>query len=202
MKKKELRKEILEKRANIPKEERIEKSKQIAEKILCSSEFAEAKKVLMYAPYKSEVDIFHVFEKAKEQGKEVYFPKVKDHEMEFYRVYEKEKLQEGFRGIFEPIPSETEKFLPVPEEQVLVLMPGAVFDEVGGRIGYGGGYYDKFLQKLEQLVPSQNLFKIAVAFQCQIVEAGMILREEHDVKPDYVYTEVEQIQIRHKYTGE
>lgn len=68
-------------------------------------------------------------------------------------------------------------------------MPGAVFDEAGNRIGYGGGYYDKYLHWLENMLPFENICKVAVAFECQLVDLGMIENEPHDVQVNYIVTE-------------
>ena len=76
-------------------------------------------------------------------------------------------------------------------------MPGAVFDVEGNRIGYGGGYYDKFLQKLEIEFSTQQreVYKIAVAFECQMTELGNIISETYDIKPNCIITEKRKLLI-------
>lgn len=187
--KKELRNEVLQLRDRLTIEERRIKSHRIAEQVVTCKEFVEADKILLYASYKSEVDTFEVFETALSLSKDVYYPKVLGKEMEFYQINEIEYLVEGYRGIYEPQVSEKGQFSPKRKEKVCVIMPGAVFDVKGNRIGYGGGFYDKYLQKLEMKIAKENISKIAVAFECQIVKEGLIASEEHDVKPDYVITE-------------
>lgn len=187
--KKELRKEVLARRDALSEQERQRKSLQIVKHVIEQEEFKEADKALLFASYKSEVDTAEIFNAARKLSKDVYYPKVIGNEMGFYQIQKKEELLEGYRGIREPEANPEIQFVPNPQEKILVLMPGAAFDEDGNRIGYGGGYYDKFLQKLETEISKENLCKIALAFKCQIVETGAIKTEKHDVKPDYIITE-------------
>ncbi len=186
--KKELRKEILQLRDALSEKERREKSHQIAEKVIAQKEFIEADKVLLFASYHSEVDTFEIFQAARGASKDVYYPKVLGKEMEFYLVEKEGDLVEGYRGIREPEVIPEKKLIPQPEDKICVIMPGAVFDKNGNRIGYGGGYYDKFLQRFANW--KEHVFKLAIAFKCQIVEPGRILCEDYDVKPDAIVTEV------------
>lgn len=196
--KQELRKEILQLRDALTVEERQVKSHRIAEDIIALREFEEADKVLLFASYKSEVDTSEIFEAAQNASKDIYYPKVICKEMEFYQVQEKEDLLEGYRGIREPEADTQKVFRPLSTDKIFILMPGAVFDKEGNRIGYGGGYYDKFLQRMESILGNeevifdQQICKTAIAFQCQMVDIGQIINQEHDIKPDYVITE-EQI---------
>ncbi len=187
--KQELRKSILEKRDLLAKKEHRQKSHLIIEKVLKTKEFQDADEVLLFASYKSEVQTIELIQNALKLGKSVYLPKVIDDEMEFYRISSMEDLKEGYKGIREPEAIPATKYVPRQNKKVFVLMPGAVFDIAGGRIGYGGGFYDRFLAKLEGKITKKNLCKVAVAFECQIVETGRIIREEHDIVPDYIVTE-------------
>ena len=207
----ELRKEILALRDSLSARERIDKSRIITEKVIRHEKFQKADKVLLFASFRSEVDTTEIFEVAIAMGKEVYFPKVEGREMEFYRVEKEADLVEGHRGIREPLGEKpcafslnwmdekdafinkqrmgTELFMTGKPMHILVLMPGVVFDEEGNRIGYGGGYYDKFLQILEHHIKKENLYKLAIAYQCQIVEKSRIVSEPYDIKPNVVITE-------------
>lgn len=206
--KEELRKEILTLRDQLSLEECVEKSKRIVEKVIKHKKFQEADKVLLFASFRSEVDTTAIFKTALQMGKEVYFPKVEGKIMEFYRVGKESDLLEGYRGIREPLGDEELRFRIVQNMQtenmhqeisvletqrtkkashILVIMPGVAFDAEGNRIGYGGGYYDKFLQKLESKVKKANLYKLAIAFQCQMVEK--IISASYDVKPNIIITE-------------
>ncbi len=189
----ELRKEILQIRDALSQEERQKKSRQIVEKVIAYKSFREADKILLFASHKSEVDTTEIFATAHQMKKKVYFPKVIQKEMEFYQVHHEKELLEGYRGIREPEIDETKKFIPQSEDKVVVIMPGAVFDTERNRIGYGGGYYDKFLRYIEEKITQGNLCKIAVAFDCQLIEKGKIPKEKHDIRPDYVLTETKMV---------
>lgn len=187
--KKELRKEVLARRDALSEQERQTKSAQIAKRVIEQEEFKEADKVLLFASYKSEVDTAEIFDAVQALSKDVYYPKVIGEEMEFYLVKSEDELTEGYRGICEPEANPNKQLKLNAEEKVFILMPGAVFDECGNRIGYGGGYYDQYLQQMETKISKENLCKTAIAFECQIVESGVIKTEEHDIKPDYIITE-------------
>ena len=193
--KKELRKEILTKRNALSFDEQSEKSKGIIERIMENKNFIEADKILLFASYKSEVDTTGLFRVARTFSKDVYYPKVVDEVMEFYLVENQSDLIEGYRGICEPNAERSKKFIPKLDDKVCVIMPGLAFDEEGNRIGYGGGYYDKFLGKLETEFPRENICKIAIAFDCQVIETGRIERESHDIRPDYIVTEERIISV-------
>ena len=98
--------------------------------------------------------------------------------MRFYRIQSLAELKECYKGILEP-EGNTESYEYAPEEAAncLLLMPGSVFDPLGNRMGYGGGFYDRYLADREAL----RLRSIAVGFRCQQVESVPV--EETDVKP-------------------
>lgn len=187
--KKDLRKEILAKRNALSQQERCAKSVRIASKVITLEAFVQSEIILLYAPIKSEVDTQGIFLEAKRLGKEIYYPRVLGEQMEFYRIEEETEYDISTYGIREPRPESTKEYAPEKEDRVFVVMPGAVFDRDGNRIGYGGGYYDKYLQKLERLVPAGQICKAGLAYECQVIEPGRIVSEAHDVKLDYIITE-------------
>lgn len=189
MNKKELRKEILARRNALSPQERQEKSAQIASKVIALEEFQKSNKILLYAPIRSEVETGKIHQEAKRLSKDVYYPKVLGAEMEFYLDDSTTDFEIGAFGIREPKPESTVAFVPKKEDKIFVLFPGAVFDDEGNRIGYGGGYYDKYLQWLTNVVSYKNISKVAVGYQCQMVEKGCIVNEIHDVALDYIVTE-------------
>ncbi len=205
MEKSQLRKEIRKIRDSIPLEDRIENSKKIAERIIMCPQFQEAKEILLFASFGSEVDTKPLFYAAIEHRKKVYFPKVIEQNMVFYQVEKWTELADGYQGIKEPKENEALRFqyekaedrkavLETPPK-IFILMPGLVFDRRGNRIGYGGGFYDKYLERLEQQIAKENICKMAAAFSCQIVEEGRIKSEDHDKCPDYIVTENEIISL-------
>lgn len=98
--------------------------------------------------------------------------------MEFYRIDSLSELQPGYRGIPEP-PRTGERYVfrDGEEDRVLMLMPGVAFDPYRNRLGYGGGFYDRYLADQEKL----QLRTIGVGFRCQMAE--LLPAEESDVKP-------------------
>ena len=190
--KKEIRKQILQKRDALSLQERMKKSKRIAEFVISAEAFQNSDIVLLFVSYKSEVDVTSIIQEAFKKKKQVYVPKVIGSEMEFYSISSIDELEEGYYGIKEPKIEDAKKFIP-QEEKIFMLLPGVAFDRNGNRIGYGKGFYDRFLQKLEKNVLTSNLCKMAVAFSCQIVDNGRIMGEEHDIIPNYIVTEDEMI---------
>ena len=140
MSKKELRKEVLEKRSRFSEQERCAKSRVIAQKVMELDAFQKSDKVLLYAPIRNEVETEDLYCKAKELQKDIYYPKVIGTEMEFYRRDETTEMELSKYGILEPKPESTVVYVPEDEDTILVVIPGAVFDRAGNRIGYGGGY--------------------------------------------------------------
>ena len=119
-------------------------------------------------------------------GKKVYCPKViangAESVMEFFQILSKDDLKEGYKGIKEPDAIEDRKFI-LSSQKAILIMPGAVFDKSGHRIGYGKGFYDRFLHGKENFFES----KIALAYDFQVQEE--IPFESHDVCADIIITE-------------
>ncbi len=213
--KKELRKEILQLRDNISEAKRREMSEKITKRLLEFSVFQNAKRILAFSSYKSEVYTSEIVQKALEMGKMVYMPKVEHNEntgmdeMEFYQIFSESDLEDGYKGIREPKGNQEfkEKSL-VPndvkqeKEIIFMILPGAVFDIEGNRIGYGGGFYDRYIERMEKQleeIGTVTLYKTALAFQCQIVEPKLIPSEGHDKPLDTIVTEENLYLCNEKY---
>ena len=143
----EIRKQHLEKRAAIPPDARRKKDERICQNILSSAAFRYADIILMYYPVKGEVNILPLMEAAVSAGKRVAFPRccAQDHSMIFHYASSEEDFEKGAYGLREPFAS-LPAFDPVTdgEKNVLCIVPAVVYDRRGYRIGYGGGYYDRF----------------------------------------------------------
>lgn len=174
--KKDIRKRVLEKRNLITDKEWEEKSRLIYEKVVTHPFFLETDAIYCYVDYRREVGTRSIIKHAWNTDKKVAVPKVDGDTMEFYYVESFEDLQEGFKGIPEPTPKQL-----ACDENVLVIMPGVAFDATGNRIGYGKGYYDKYLR----LHP--NYKTIAIAFELQMVDS--IPAERYDICPNMIITE-------------
>lgn len=218
--KKAVRKKVLALRDSIPAEDRARYDASIRKIVTGLEEYREAEAILAYVSYKSEVDTTMLIQQALKDGKHVFAPKVTGNEMEFWQILSLEDLKEGYRGILEPKQSITfpdwvserrniasidaviDKVEGCAPEgcKVMMLMPGVVFDRQRHRIGYGGGFYDRYLDRLSQLSKKTDfaeqtrtnldhitLTTAALAYSCQVLE--QIPYEEHDVKPDVLVTE-------------
>lgn len=176
--KKGLRRQILAKRDALNPQERERASLLLTERICGHQWFYLADTVLGFVSYGSEIDTTGILQETLKKGKKLYVPKVIGEEMVFYHINSLKELQEGYKGIPEPV-GNTERYSYNPDnvDKVLMLMPGAVFDLQRNRIGYGKGFYDRYLSERQGL----QLRTIAVGFQCQLVEE--ISAQEWDVKP-------------------
>ena len=141
--KKELRQQIREKKRAMTEEEIAEKSRILGEKLFACPQYREAKTVYGYLPYNQEVRTVPMLRRALEDGKAVAVPKVFGNDMKFILLSDLSQVAKGYAGIPEPIADGPE----AADGHALVLMPGLVFDPQGHRIGYGGGFYDKFLAR-------------------------------------------------------
>ena len=141
MDKKELRSRIREQKRAMSSEEIEQLSSRLMELFVASEQYAVARSVYGYLPYNQEVRTVPILQRALSDGKRVAVPKVMGDEMRFIWMDDLTQVEKGFAGIPEPVADE-----PLADDPTaLVLMPGLAFDPQGHRIGYGGGYYDKFL---------------------------------------------------------
>ena len=143
--KKQLRKEVLARREALTEQERNRGKLLITERILGHQWYYLSDTILGFVSYGSEICTTEILENALQDGKRVYVPKVEGQEMRFYRIQSLAELKEGYKGILEP-EGNTESYEYAPEEAAncLLLMPGSVFDPLGNRMGYGGGFYDRW----------------------------------------------------------
>lgn len=178
-KKEQIRKQALRRRKELPEAMRIAYSRKIAEQLLKHPLFLCAEEIYCYIPYREEVLTWEIIQTAWKCGKKVAVPKVLgDQDMEFYYIRSVEELFSGYCNISEPSGN--------PEDlargrNVLVILPGAVFDVTGNRLGYGKGFYDTYLKK------HPEYHRIGIAFSVQCTE--QIPVEEHDIPAEFVFTE-------------
>ena len=180
--KKWLRKEAAAIRDAIPEQERAAQSEKIFGRVTELKEYHNSDAILCYYSIGSEVDTHQFLDRAISDGKRVYIPRVlSKEEMRFY-LYESEKLAVSRFGIPEPEEDPEKEFVFEKEsaEKCLVVMPGLSFDNDGGRLGYGGGYYDRFL------AARPGMHTCAVAFGAQIREH--VPTDPLDVRPQKVIT--------------
>ena len=141
MDKKELRSFIRQQKRAMTEQQIVAASKRLGELFAASEEYQQAETIYGYLPYTQEVRTVSMLEKAMADGKRVAVPKVYGDEMRFIYITDMSQVEKGYAGIPEPIADE-----PIANDpKALVLMPGLAFDPQGHRIGYGGGFYDRFL---------------------------------------------------------
>lgn len=143
MDKKALRQQMREKKRAMTPEQIQEASNRLAEMFFDCAAYKNAKTVYGYLPYNQEVRTLPILQRALQDGKRVAVPKIYGEEMRFIYLADLAAVERGYAGIPEPVADE-----PVAQDPTaLVLMPGLAFDPQGHRIGYGGGFYDKFLAR-------------------------------------------------------
>ena len=175
-----MRKQFLKKRGEMTGKEIEEKSHAIAEKILALKEFITAEKVFIHIDMGSEVKTRGIIENVWQAGKKVAVPVTKkDRVMYFIEIKDFSNLKKTKFGTFEPS-GEIEEAL-VPTDKDLFIVPGSMFDEEKNRCGYGGGFYDTYIDKY-------NVKKtIGICFDFQLLES--IPTEEFDRKMDKIVTD-------------
>ncbi|MBO5488561.1 MAG: 5-formyltetrahydrofolate cyclo-ligase [Eubacterium sp.] len=185
-----LRKEMLTIRDALSQKDREQFSGKIAERIIHSKEFQEADCLLSYMSFRSEVDTTQIHVAALKNNKKLYLPRTysKEHRIRFFHVDSLADLESGYMGILEPAETEDE-FVPknMIQKPTVMIMPGVAFDSEKFRMGYGGGFYDRFLSKC-----SHSIMSIMVAYDCQ--KTVSTLPKEHDQKPQIICTETTWLQ--------
>lgn len=174
MNKQELRNMIRQRKRAMTPGEIQRRSDTLRELFLHTEAYRQAKTLYGYLPYNQEVRTVPILEQALRDGKKVAVPKVYGDEMKFICLDDLTQVAKGYAGIPEPIADG-----PVAmDETALVLMPGLAFDPQGRRIGYGGGFYDKFLRR------EPNHPTLALCYSFQVLEH--LETEEFDIPVDCV----------------
>lgn len=178
--KKDIRKKILQKRRDCPDFLIRKWTGQIEKRVFIHPFFMEAEDICVYLSFDKEVGTEGIIERAVKLGKRIWVPKISGKEMNFQLFDPKIPLIRNRYGILEP-----EKdglfFQERKQTRSLVIMPGVAFDSRRNRIGYGGGYYDRYLDG------KKTFWTMALAFELQVVE--MLPAENTDIRPDVLITE-------------
>jgi 5-formyltetrahydrofolate cyclo-ligase len=179
-----LRQEILRRRDQQPVQEQRRKSDRIRTRLLELEEFKRCDSIFIYVSFRSEVRTIGIIQYLLAQGKTVSVPltRVAEKKLEIIRIKDPERdLVPGYCGIPEPQEDLAVTDALPAESLDLIILPGSVFDERGGRFGYGGGYYDRLLAQ----VPAAR--RIALAYEIQVVEK--LALQAHDELLDLIITE-------------
>lgn len=180
--KRALRREILAERDRVPEGERAAMSAAIADRLLEMDELSDAKTVMAFWSFGSEVDTIPLLERLEVAGAQVALPRIEDHDVEPIAYAAGDPLSETSFGAREPASGRRLE----PSELDVVVVPGVAFDRSGGRVGYGAGFYDRLLGRVRD-----GTFAVAVAFGLQVVDR--VPAGGTDRRVDAVVTEREVI---------
>ena len=191
-----LRKNILAARDHLLREEIAAKSKAIQKTLLALEQIKDRQSIFVYVSFRSEVATFDLIDVLIDMGKRVIVPitRVREKRLDAIHITNPATdLQPGYCMIPEPMEELCRTNQVAPEEIETILLPGSVFDERGGRFGYGGGYYDRFLAR------NPAAMRIGLAFDLQIIDKAPL--SAHDQILDLVVTETRIIPGRRQETA-
>lgn len=163
--KQELRKEFIKSRKTMSDRDFVTKSSKICSKLLKSQKYSDSKVIYCYASINNEVDLTEFVEQALLDNKIIAFPKVKDKDIVFFKVDSLKDLEVGYFNIPEPLETT------LAPKGDFIIVPGVAFSKKRERLGYGGGFYDRFLE-------NNNIYTIGVAYDFQIKNELPV--EKHD----------------------
>lgn len=173
-----IRREFLRKRTQLTARQVEEWSRRICEHLLCREFFGEAETICFYYPLGNEVNLLKAAEKALHMGKQVAFPKTEGDRIRFCPVKNLSDFKEGNFHVMEPVGGGE-----LVDKPILILVPGVVFDRRKNRMGYGKGFYDRYLAELGK----GETVTLGISYECQLTET--IPTEETDIPMDYILTE-------------
>lgn len=170
-----LRLRLREKKRAMTEADIVYRSHQLANLLFASEAYQNAATIYGYLSYNQEVRTLPILEQALRDGKRVAVPKIYGDDMRFIYMTDLSKVEKGYGGIPEPVAD-----APVAQDKTaLVLMPGLAFTKNGERMGYGGGYYDRFLAQ------EPNHPTLALCYDFQIMDC--LPTEEYDIPVDIVF---------------
>ena len=174
--KKALRKQVLQELKSLSAEEKEVMDAWLTEQLLLHPFYKKAKTIATYLSFPHEFQTARLIEQAQKDGKTLLIPKTYPHGKMDFVLYEPEKLERNSFGLLEP---QGEFTIVEPSQIDLIHVPGLVFTTEGYRIGYGGGYYDRYL-------PACRATTIGIAFECQ---KDILQLHAHDVPLDMIVSE-------------
>jgi 5-formyltetrahydrofolate cyclo-ligase len=186
MPKRSLRQQILARRRALTHDQWLASSRMAQQRLIAWEEFSRAGCIALYAPTHNETDTAELLEAAFSAGKRVLYPAVCGDRMVFRQVDELRSLTEGCFGILEPCPTGIDHHADEPD---LIVVPGVAFDQNGHRIGYGKGFYDRFLQH-----PGRKAHLVGLCHDFQLID-GAIPADGHDIRMELIVTDRRVIQV-------
>lgn len=190
MTKEEIRRQMKVKRDSLSPEKQEKLNKKILDRLFQTEAYKKCEMIFSYMSFRSEVDTKEIIRLALLDGKKVYLPRVKKDTMDFYEIFHMNDLIISSYGIPEPQETQnlcyktsaTEQLEDNTKFQKLMLLPGLAFDLSGCRIGYGAGYYDRYLAANR----ASFFYKMALAYDIQVVDP--IPSDKFDIKADAILT--------------
>lgn len=180
MPKRTLRQQILARRRALSAAAWLECSDQAQQNLLNLEEFSRSECIALYSPVHQEIDTSRILQASFSAGKRALYPAVCDREMVLRQVDHLEQLSLGCFGILEPCDSGRDHLADEPD---LIIVPGVAFDRGGHRIGYGQGFYDRFLRH-----PGLRSTLVGLCHDFQLLDHDLPA-EPHDVRMDIIVTE-------------
>lgn len=178
--KKEIRQNVLAKLKQIDSKEKHQKDLKIYDNLFSTESYKNAKSLMIYMSFGTEIDTRPIIERAWDQGKKIHIPfTINDTRLMYPVMIESfDNLVPGDFGILGPdANNHTRTF---KHDLDLVIVPGVAFDLEGFRIGYGGGYYDRFLSDLDSSL-------LSILYEDQLVDEDF--KEDFDIPVDLLVTE-------------
>jgi 5-formyltetrahydrofolate cyclo-ligase len=186
MPKRSIRSQLLAQRRALSHESWRASSRVAQLNLLSLDEYHQAECVALYAPAHNETDTGLILTAAFQAGKRVLYPAVCGHQMVFRRVERLDELREGAFGILEPCPTGVDH---QADEADLIVVPGVAFDLSGHRIGYGKGFYDRFLQH-----PGCRAHLVGLCHDFQVMESA-IKADVHDIPMEIIISDQRIIRV-------
>ena len=186
MPKRTLRQQILARRRALSHDIWRVSSQTAQQRLVALKEFTRAHCIALYAPTHNETDTADILAAALAAGKRVLYPAVCGEHMVFRQVRGLNCLAKGNFGILEPCPSVCDHQADEPD---LIVVHGVAFDVNGHRIGYGKGFYDRFLQH-----PGRTAHLVGLCHDFQLIN-GPIPAEEHDIRMEVIVTDQRSIYV-------
>lgn len=181
MDKKSIRKNIISKRDSLEYEEKKQFDKRIKDILKASNFYKEAKNIFIYVGFGSEINTADYINEFLKEGKKIFVPRIDIGKkvMDAVSINSLQELKANKFGILEP---DKDNEVIDKNELDLIIVPGVAFDCNGGRVGYGGGYYDKYMKDIDG-----DICRVAICYNFQLLEYLPI--EDHDIKVHKIITE-------------
>jgi 5-formyltetrahydrofolate cyclo-ligase len=190
MDKRAIRTHMLGRRSALLPEQVAQLSRLAQQRLMASELFCSARSLALYSPIQNEIATSDIFVAARHQGKQVYYPRVAKQDLQFVEIVSPKQLVAGAFGVLEPV-ADLEMSGQAPD---LILIPGVAFDRRGHRLGYGRGFYDRYLACC-----SNQVVRVGFSYSFQLCDALPV--GAHDQSLDVLVTDTETITWCSKLPG-